>query len=594
MTSDFKTHLYMYRTFLEQNRSSPASDMLPFVEQLKSVQSSLESLKLDMRSISKDVAEIKNARLSVRADPPPPVHIPTMASVTESGVPIPAVYSSYMAGYYGQQPVASPLVPPTALFQPPFLPPSTHADPTFVANTSAGLTFDHTSQPLPPSAMHSSSMALRNALEATQDNVPPHSFQIPLPATNTISSSLNDQSDEKNGASTFSTEGLLSNIPAPIHSAVVTSPEKPSVRNILVAPPANNVVLGGLLKQSPQETKQIPKPEKGVNESLNSSDHYIDDGRDPDPQFQPVIPLPDTVEVVTGEEEEEILFEERSKLFRFADKEWKERGLGVLKILHNVKQGTVRVLMRREQTFKICCNHLINPSIEINNMKDSEKAVIWAAQDFADEELKLESFSAKFKTPEITQAFKAAFEKAKTIVPIKDSTPVKQSTSPVKPVVGGPKMSLSEMFKPAEGSWACDMCLVNNKKEDAQCAACSTPNPNAPKTVESDSSKSAGASAFKFGLGAGSEKAPSSSTFSFGQPATGSSSMFGSVTTSTPAAPPKTTASSLFGNLGSSSSPSTSLFGNSVAPTFSFGSSSVSITPVSSTSGASTLFGKGN
>lgn len=45
----------------------------------------------------------------------------------------------------------------------------------------------------------------------------------------------------------------------------------------------------------------------------------------------------------------QVLFEERAKLFRFVEKEWRERGTGVMKLLHNPAQGSVRVLMRRDQ-----------------------------------------------------------------------------------------------------------------------------------------------------------------------------------------------------------------------------------------------------
>ena len=37
---------------------------------------------------------------------------------------------------------------------------------------------------------------------------------------------------------------------------------------------------------------------------------------DPCPDFQPVIPLPAEIELTTGEEEENVLFESRAKLFR--------------------------------------------------------------------------------------------------------------------------------------------------------------------------------------------------------------------------------------------------------------------------------------
>lgn len=44
-----------------------------------------------------------------------------------------------------------------------------------------------------------------------------------------------------------------------------------------------------------------------------------------------------------------MLFENRAKLYRFIDQEWKERGTGVIKILHHEGSGRVRLLMRRDQ-----------------------------------------------------------------------------------------------------------------------------------------------------------------------------------------------------------------------------------------------------
>lgn len=43
--------------------------------------------------------------------------------------------------------------------------------------------------------------------------------------------------------------------------------------------------------------------------------------------------LPTDYQVKSGEEGEEVVFSQNAKLFRFTDKEWKERGVGVLKIL---------------------------------------------------------------------------------------------------------------------------------------------------------------------------------------------------------------------------------------------------------------------
>ena len=54
-------------------------------------------------------------------------------------------------------------------------------------------------------------------------------------------------------------------------------------------------------------------------------------------------------QVKTGEENEEILFEERCKLFRWDKDQWKERGLGTMKLLRHKSSAKARLVMRREQ-----------------------------------------------------------------------------------------------------------------------------------------------------------------------------------------------------------------------------------------------------
>lgn len=51
----------------------------------------------------------------------------------------------------------------------------------------------------------------------------------------------------------------------------------------------------------------------------------------------------------TGEEDEAILFESRGKLYRFVSGEWKEKGVGVIKILQHRDTKKTRILMRRDQ-----------------------------------------------------------------------------------------------------------------------------------------------------------------------------------------------------------------------------------------------------
>ncbi|XP_075147018.1 nucleoporin 358 [Haematobia irritans] len=132
---------------------------------------------------------------------------------------------------------------------------------------------------------------------------------------------------------------------------------------------------------------------------------------DPRPDFKPIIALPDEIEVRTGEEDEEVMFCHRAKLFRHVDKDWKERGIGDIKILKN-KDGSSRILMRRDQTHKICANHKIIPEIILTAPKNELKCFIWAAHDFADEEVRLEKFLVRFKLPETAKQFHDAFKQA--------------------------------------------------------------------------------------------------------------------------------------------------------------------------------------
>ncbi|NXW47430.1 RANG protein, partial [Nyctiprogne leucopyga] len=96
-----------------------------------------------------------------------------------------------------------------------------------------------------------------------------------------------------------------------------------------------------------------------THEEHDTSTENADDSNH-DPQFEPIVSLPEQ-EIKTLEEDEEELFKMRAKLFRFASEndlpEWKERGTGDVKLLKHKEKGTIRLLMRRDKTLKICANH---------------------------------------------------------------------------------------------------------------------------------------------------------------------------------------------------------------------------------------------
>ena len=107
----------------------------------------------------------------------------------------------------------------------------------------------------------------------------------------------------------------------------------------------------------PKEPEAKPaKEDEGDNEEPEENEN--------EPYFEPIVKL-DEVEVKTGEEDDEVLFCCRAKLFRFVNGEWKERGLGDMKILRNKNSNKSRILMRRENIHKLCANHLIPSTISL-------------------------------------------------------------------------------------------------------------------------------------------------------------------------------------------------------------------------------------
>lgn len=251
-----------------------------------------------------------------------------------------------------------------------------------------------------------------------------HNYQIQLPAsTTTIATtpSILSQSPMP-----VSTQSLLSNVAPPVFSAL---PDKS---------PNKNASLGFQIEKSLALSFNKSANDTILNRSNVSTSSQEE--HDPCPDFKPIIPLPDEVPVNTGEENEEVLFRERGKLFRYVEKEWKERGVGELKLLKNPESGKIRFLMRRDQVHKICANHYLTEDMTIKQMSKNEQAYIWAANDFSEGEIVLEKFCVQFKTPELAKNFFKEFENAKQLIAKKVEN---------KPAdLGGFKFTSTPAFKP--------------------------------------------------------------------------------------------------------------------------------------------------
>ena len=147
-----------------------------------------------------------------------------------------------------------------------------------------------------------------------------------------------------------------------------------------------------------------PRPTEESNTSENSYET--------DPYYEPVVVLPELKGLKTGEEHEEVLFFRRTRLYRFYNKEWKERGIGELKILKNPASGKYRIIMRRDVIKKLCCNHYITPEMTIVKNQSNEKTMNWyTLADFSDEVQRPEQFAARFKTVEIAIEFEETFNR---------------------------------------------------------------------------------------------------------------------------------------------------------------------------------------
>ncbi|KAF9247007.1 ran/spi1 binding protein [Melanogaster broomeanus] len=137
-----------------------------------------------------------------------------------------------------------------------------------------------------------------------------------------------------------------------------------------------------------------------------------------DAHFEPVIKLTEQVETKTLEEDEDVLFKMRAKLFRFdtSGNEWKERGTGDVRLLQHRGTKKVRLVMRRDKTLKVCANHAITSDMRLQPNIGSDRSWVWkVAADYAESPPTSETLAIRFANSDNAQEFKKKFEVAQII-----------------------------------------------------------------------------------------------------------------------------------------------------------------------------------
>ena len=172
--------------------------------------------------------------------------------------------------------------------------------------------------------------------------------------------------------------------------------------------------------QLAEQTSGFPRSPEGTWKGfLGSGEQLFCSKVENDPEkevegtdFKPIVSLPDIIERKTGEEEETVIYSHRAKLFRYDTdaKQWKERGVGDIKILLHNETKKYRVVMRREQIHKLCANHYITADMELKENTGSDRSWVWSVNaDFADGVAKSELFAVRFKNREDAAKFREMF-----------------------------------------------------------------------------------------------------------------------------------------------------------------------------------------
>lgn len=145
----------------------------------------------------------------------------------------------------------------------------------------------------------------------------------------------------------------------------------------------------------------------------------VDENFDPEAEcatdFKPVKELQE-VTIVTGEEQEDVIEKFRTKLYRWRETEFKERGTGDLKFLKHKETGRIRILMRQDKTHKVVANFIVSgqdPLCKLVALKTNEKSWVWSCYDFSDNETAIEKLCGRFTSVDEFNRFKTVVDDAR-------------------------------------------------------------------------------------------------------------------------------------------------------------------------------------
>lgn len=105
---------------------------------------------------------------------------------------------------------------------------------------------------------------------------------------------------------------------------------------------------------------------------------------------------PEPMRPRTDEEGLDVLYEEQCELFQFT--EWKERGVGKMKILRDPNNSTIQLLMKTDLEHKVCCNQLLSTIHDMKPMTTTNRAWYWDSTDYSDNEPKYDTLCVQFRT----------------------------------------------------------------------------------------------------------------------------------------------------------------------------------------------------